>query len=353
VFFKNKFVGSALVILSIISLLLLPVPFIKIAPGPLFNTVGKVNKIEIINISGVKTYESKGELNFTTVSETGGPYGRLALVDAVSSWLSPTEAVVPAADLYPENLDPELIKKENAKAFTSSQTNAIAAALTYLKIPVEATVVIESVVVGSASDGIIEPGDLILEVDENIIKTSADVVKFVQQKKPKDEISIKLNRSNVEKIVKVVAQELKSDITKASIGVSIGPGIQPPYDFKFGVQAVGGPSAGLMLSLGILDELTPDDLTKGKIIAGTGTINYLGEVGPIGGIRQKLAGAHKAGAQIFLAPIDNCVEIKASDYKGMPIIAVRNFADAVIAINVFTRGASLSELDNCQEKKAI
>ncbi|MFY8205017.1 MAG: S16 family serine protease, partial [Actinomycetes bacterium] len=121
-----------------------------------------------------------------------------------------------------------------------------------------------------------------------------------------------------------------------------------PYDFDFGVAEVGGPSAGLMLSLGIIDELTENDLSGGKIIAGTGTINYLGEVGSIGGIRQKLEGAKDNGAELFLAPVDNCQEVGSKTYKSMPVVAVKNLTEAVQAIEKFTEDGDVSGLRSCE-----
>ena len=103
----------------------------------------------------------------------------------------------------------------------------------------------------------------------------------------------------------------------------------------------------MFLTLGIIDELTENDLTAGKIIAGTGTINYLGEVGPIGGIRQKLEGAKNGGAQLFLAPIDNCDEITSDNYKSMPVVAVTNVASAMKAIETFTKTGSIKGLKTC------
>jgi PDZ domain-containing protein len=343
----KRIVPTSIVIFLMIALLLTPVPFIKISPGPLFNTVGKEMDQEVISINGVKTYLSKGELNFTTVSETGGPFGRLVLIDAISAWIDPTQAVVPSSDLYPEVVDPEVIKKENERAFSGSQTDAIAAALRYLKIPVEVKVVVDSVVVDSPSDGKIEPGDVVISVDKIEVKTAADVVRLVQLRKPNEVIELTISRNKNVETALVTGTELKSDTSKASIGISIGPGIDPPYDFKFGVAEVGGPSAGLMLTLGIIDELTENDLTAGKIIAGTGTINYLGEVGPIGGIRQKLEGAQNGGAQLFLAPIDNCDEISSDNYKAMPVVAVSTLASAIKAIETFTKTGSIKGLKTC------
>ncbi len=348
---KKRFSFQIILIALISLLLLIPVPFIRIAPGPLFNTIGTEKDKDVITIIGTKTYESKGELNFTTVSETGGPFGRLVLIDAISSWIDPTEAVVPAADLYPENEDPEIIKQRNEKAFSNSQSDAIAAALTYLNIPVPIKVVVDSVVVDSPSDGKIEPGDVVVSVNGKSVQSANDVVKFVQENKPNDVIKIKLIRQTVEKEVDLIAQELKTDKTKASIGISIGPGIDPPYKFNFGISEVGGPSAGLMLSLGIVDELTPEDLTKGFNIAGTGTINYLGQVGPIGGVRQKLEGAVQGGSQLFLVPKENCDELLSKNFKEMPVVAVSNLKEAIEAINTYTSRSDVSGLPNCEITK--
>ncbi|MFM1825632.1 MAG: hypothetical protein RLZZ37_267 [Actinomycetota bacterium] len=345
---KNTFRFQIIFIALITLLLLIPVPFIRIAPGPLFNTIGTERDKDVITIIGTKTYESKGEINFTTVSETGGPFGRLVLINAISSWIDPTEAVVPASDLYPENEDPEIVKKRNEKAFSNSQSDAIAAALTYLKIPVPIKVVVDSVVVNSPSDGKIEPGDVVVSVNGKKVQTASDVVKFVQENKPKDLIKVKVIRQTTEKEVEIIAQELKTDKSKASIGISIGPGIDPPYKFNFGISEVGGPSAGLMLSLGIVDELTPDDLTKGFNISGTGTINYLGQVGPIGGIRQKLEGAASGGSQLFLAPKENCDEVLSKNYKNMPVVAVTDLKGAIEAINRFTKQSNAQGLPNCE-----
>lgn len=343
----KKIFPTLVITFLLLALLLIPVPYIKIAPGPLFNTVGIEMDKEVITIIGAKTYESKGELNFTTVSETGGPFGRLVLIDAISAWLDPTQAVVPTRDLYPEIVDPEVIKKENERAFSGSQTDAIAAALKYLNIPVEISVVVDSVVVDSPSDGIIEPGDVVISVDDQPVKIASDVVKYVQIHKPQEKINLKISRNKNIKEVIVTGAELKTDKSKASIGISIGPGIDPPYDFKFGVAEVGGPSAGLMLTLGIIDELTEKDLTAGEVIAGTGTINYLGEVGPIGGIRQKLEGAKDSGTDLFLAPIDNCDEISSDKYKNMPVVAVANLSEAINAIETFTKSGNIQGLRTC------
>lgn len=97
---------------------------------------------------------------------------------------------------------------------------------------------------------------------------------------------------------------------------------------QFDLPNTGGPSGGLIFALGIVEKLNSDQLIKGRLIAGTGTINKKGEVGPIGGIEDKLIGAKRAGATLFIAPIDNCIDI-AHIPKGLRIVAVSTLAQAV------------------------
>jgi PDZ domain-containing protein len=95
-----------------------------------------------------------------------------------------------------------------------------------------------------------------------------------------------------------------------------------------------------MFTLGIIDKLKPEDLTGGKIIAGTGTIDDEGNVGPIGGIPQKLVGAKGAGAQLFLVPIDNCAEALRNAVPGLPMAEVATVDDALTALQTFTTGGT-------------
>ncbi|WP_067501684.1 PDZ domain-containing protein [Actinoplanes sp. TFC3] len=111
-----------------------------------------------------------------------------------------------------------------------------------------------------------------------------------------------------------------------------------PFEVSFDLDRIGGPSAGLMFTLGIIDKLTPADLTGGKVIAGTGTIDDSGAVGSIGGIPQKLLGAKAAGAQIFLVPAGNCAEAAQNAVPGLPMAKVATVDDALAALDTFTKG---------------
>ena len=110
---------------------------------------------------------------------------------------------------------------------------------------------------------------------------------------------------------------------------------QEPADgttIDYHLDDIGGPSAGLMFTLAVVDKLTPEDLTDGKFIAGTGTIDADGDVGPIGGISHKIDAAKKAGAMMFMTPSDNCAEAMSGDHDGVVLAKVNNLSDAVTAL---------------------
>jgi len=113
-----------------------------------------------------------------------------------------------------------------------------------------------------------------------------------------------------------------------------------PFQASFGQEDIGGPSAGLMFTLGLIDRLTPADLTGGKVIAGTGTMTESGAVGGISGIPQKLLGAKAAGAQIFLVPEANCAEAVRNAVPGLPTARVATVDDALAALKTFAEGGT-------------
>jgi PDZ domain-containing protein len=122
------------------------------------------------------------------------------------------------------------------------------------------------------------------------------------------------------------------------VGVLMQGSYKFPFDVDINVGDVGGPSAGLMFSLGILDKLTPGEITGGKRIAGTGTIDSAGQVGPIGGIAQKMVGARDSGATVFLTPADNCAEAVKAVPEGLRLVKADTLHDAVLALDALRTG---------------
>jgi len=119
-----------------------------------------------------------------------------------------------------------------------------------------------------------------------------------------------------------------------------------PFSVEISLKDVGGPSAGLMFALGIVDKLTPGSLTGGKFIAGTGTIDDSGHVGAIGGIAQKMVGARRKGATVFLSPAGNCAQARDTVPDGLRLVRVKTLSDAVEALEDLKAGR-VDEVPTC------
>ena len=131
------------------------------------------------------------------------------------------------------------------------------------------------------------------------------------------------------------------------IGVTLIHDYEFPIEVTIQLDNVGGPSAGMMFALGIVDTLTPEELTGGENIAGTGTIDAEGTVGPIGGIRQKLYGARAAGADFFLAPESNCDEVVGHIPNGLRVFATGTLEESMTALDAIADGGDLADLPTC------
>nr|WP_277814844.1 S16 family serine protease [Galbitalea soli] len=141
---------------------------------------------------------------------------------------------------------------------------------------------------------------------------------------------------------------MSSAATPAPIlGIAVGTSYTFPVPIKIQLQDVGGPSAGMMFALGIIDKLTPGELNGGKRVAGTGTIDSAGTVGAIGGIRQKMYGAARAGARYFLAPRSNCDEVVGHIPSGLHVYSVATLDDSLTALKAISSGKGLASLSSC------
>lgn len=333
--------GSSLVVLLLVALLL-PVPFVRMAPGPTFNVIGDLDDKPIIEVSGTQTFPTTGELQMTTVLESGGPRGGLSFITALASWFNPNDAVVPRELVYPDDISGETVQSEQAAMFSSSESDAIAAALGYLQLPIDEQLVVSLVTADAPADGRLEPGDVIVAVDGTPATDAKSVTALIRDQPIGTTFTFTIERDGKQQDVQVTSAASAEDPTVPYIGIGIGT-MASPQDFTvdFNVDGVGGPSAGLMLSVGLIDKLTPGNLADGRIIAGTGTIKPDGTVGPIGGIRQKLAGAREAGAQLFLMPAAHCKEAAGHVPEGLTVTPVKTLADAVKAVETWTAGGAI------------
>jgi PDZ domain-containing protein len=341
--FKPTLTWSLLILL--VAAMFIPVPYVMTAPGPVFNTIGEVNEIELISISGTQTYPTEGELDMTTVSEFGGPQDGLDMFQAIWGWISPERKVVPRESVYPEGQTAAENAARNVEAFSTSQSYAIAAAMKYLEEPVNEQVIVTSVGVDTPAQDKLRAGDEILAVDGVQMTTPEQVVDAVRSKPIGTDLTFSVIRSGTNLDVVVTSSNRVDDPATEQdeakipyIGIGIDVYYSAEFDIDFGVTGVGGPSAGMMFAIGIIDKLTPGALTQGKIIAGTGTIDPDGNVGEIGGIQQKLIGARDAGAVLFLAPQGNCDDVKGHIPEGLTVAAITTLEDAMAAIESFNNG---------------
>ncbi|GAA1840339.1 PDZ domain-containing protein [Asanoa iriomotensis] len=323
--------GAVITVLLSFGVLSAPVPYVVLGPGPTVNTLGKEADKEVIQISGTQTYQSAGQLRLTTVKVAP----ETKLLPAIAGWFSDKEAVVPRELIYPPDQTEQQVEQQNAEDFQASQTSAETAALTELGYPIQVTV--SKVTAGGAAESILKTGDVITSVDGKPVKTAGDLTDAVRAKPAGSTVTIGYTRGGQ------AAQATVSPKTvdgQQRIGVEIEQKQPHPFDLKFDLEDIGGPSAGLMFTLGIIDKLGADDLTGGKIIAGTGTIDDQGDVGPIGGIPQKLVGAKDAGAVAFLVPADNCKEAKDNAVDGLPLYKVGTLDEALNALNALKSGGT-------------
>ncbi len=328
---------------------LIPVPYAEMSPGPTYNTLGEHNGECVLQISGHKGCETTGgHLNMTTVRVTGSEY-RMNLVEAVYGWLSHDNVVVPHDTLYPDDKTPDEVNQQNAEEFSQSQESAKVAALKALNKKVTSQVIVGAVVKGSPSQGKLHAGDVIKSVDGAAVRAPDDVAKLVTKHKPGEKVTFSIipakQAAAAEKSGKrPTGQKQISIATKKAGGraiVGIQAGIDYTFPFKIDIKLadVGGPSAGLMFALGIVDRVSKEgDLTGGKFIAGTGTIDDKGVVGPIGGIEMKTIGAREAGARFFLTPKENCAAAAKDVPDGLRLVKVHTIDDALKALKEIRSG---------------
>ena len=322
----------------------LPVPYVVESPGPTFNTLGESQGSPVISVTGTETYPAAGNLDLTTVYVDGGPNGPVSILGVFSAWLDRSKAVYPVELIYPTGTTREEAEEQSSVAMTTSQENAVASALNELQLPFGQQLQAAELSEGSASTGKIEPEDVLVSINGKEI-TSLAVVQ--------EELAAG-NGAAVNVVVERDGQQISQTITPKDngegrfiLGVMLKYLFTFPFEVQIALEKVGGPSAGLMFSLGIIDTVTPGDLTGGKHVAGTGTISPDGIVGPIGGIGQKMLGARSSGATLFLAPAANCDEVVGHVPEGLQVVKVENLEQARDAVELAGSGQDTSGLPAC------
>jgi Lon-like protease len=325
------------VIASLVVALLVPVPYVALTPGPTFNTLGPLNGKPIVQISGRRTYPVQGHLNMVTVSYIGGPGARppFNIVAAIQAWLSPHEAVVPQQELFPPGQTQQQVVKQDSEEMANSQQTAEAAALCQLGIKYSVIDTITSTISGLPANGKLRHGDVIAAVNGTPVSCHASAASLLGAVPVGHKVALQIRRGATIHNISLTTASYQG---RSVIGVNVVESFKFPITVKISVGNVGGPSAGMMFALAIIDKLTRDNLTGGKFIAGTGEITVSGAVQPIGGIQQKMAGARAAGATIFLTPASNCADTAGAVPPGMRLVKVSTLRGAIAALQALKQG---------------
>lgn len=339
--------GAAFLVLLLVGLAaLLPVPYILYRPGLLANTIGQYDGEEILVIEGRETYPTTGNLDLTTVEVVGGPGRRIDLLTALHGWLDPTIAAVPEEQVYPRGTTGEQVRRQNTADMELSQRVAAAAALRALDIPVTEVPAVGAIPEGAPAEGVLEPGDVIVAVDGEPVDDAEEVRAAITTREPGDPVEVTVRRDGEEVTGTVTTIASEQDPAMPVVGIVLATTYEFPFEVEFQVEGIGGPSAGMMFALGIIDKLTPGALNDGAYVAGTGTIDPEGNVGPIGSIQQKLVAAERAGADLFLAPAANCPDVVAATPEGLEVARVETLDDALDALEALREG-DLSQVERC------
>ena len=316
-------IGTILAVALLIAAVFVPIPVVYLyLPGPVRDAE------ELIDIKESKTYSSEGSLFMTTVSVDTS----VSFVELVTAALDKERQVVMKEDVT-GGRSLETLQKEQQAQMDESQNHARQVALSELGLdrPTGNGARVEATITGAPADGILQTGDVIVDIDGDPIETSCDVGAVIGEHDTGDRVALTVKRGDSRRVFRIDLEPNPFDGSPTFIGVqmqtvdfSFEPGVE--VDFKTG--EIAGPSAGLVLALALYDRLTPEDLTAGRKVAGTGTLDCDGGVGPIGGIEQKVAGARAQGAEVFLVPLGN--EAAAREVaEGIEIVPIETFDDAI------------------------
>jgi PDZ domain-containing protein len=325
--------GAALCLVLALLSFSLRVPYLVESPGPTYNTLGQDDGKDIIALTGRTASPTTGHLNLMTVlSDTR----KTTIAGAVEGWLRHDEVVVPYDAIYPPGTSKQQQDATNAQDFTSSQDNATAAAACELGYPKGFGV--DSVAPDSVNQAALRPGDRFVSVDGTKVADDKALRTILAAHKAGDKLSIELIRGGKTQSVTAVLGPPPSGSSTPRLGITVTTGCLLPFTVTLSLSGIGGPSAGLMFALGIIDKVSDHDLTHGRFIAGTGSIDPSGAVGQIGGISLKMIAARHAGATVFLAPASNCADVRGNIPSGLQVVKVSTLHDAIGSLDALAAG---------------
>jgi PDZ domain-containing protein len=297
-------------------------PYYAVGPGP-------AQQVEpLIDVQGHQRYPSSGKLIMTTVR-----WYQVTALQALVAWLDPHQAVVSRASLYGPGQDAAAEQRRALSQMDQSKIDAAYVALSHVVGYPAAHgdgALIETTGSGCPADGKLYSGDTILAIDGHPVGNARAASRLLDRAKRGVPTTFRVEAAGQTHDIRVSKGRCPG-ADRPLFGISIVDAF--PFSVSIASGDIGGPSAGLMFALGLYDTLTPGDLTQGRTIAGTGTIDPKGDVGPIGGISDKVVAAQRVGATVFLVPRGNMGELKGIDTGTMKLMPVGTFQEALTALS--------------------
>jgi PDZ domain-containing protein len=312
-------VGVLALIGLVLALNFYRLPVVALSPGPMEDVLAR------LKVEGSRVYHSEGKLYLTSV----GVDDNVRFYEALLDMANRDVELVPRAQLYPDEQDSSEIDRENATLMDRSKETATVVALREVGYDIEPSgVEITQVVSGAPADGKLRPGDKIREVDGRAVDSTEQVRKAITGHEVGERVRFRVDRDKDEKAVTVKAEEADGE---PRVGIVLRD-LFPELPVKVTIETennIGGPSAGLMFTLSIIDKLTAEDLTAGRRIAGTGAMDLDGGVGAVGGVAEKLIAVDRQGVSTFLIPAENCDSVRGRVPAGLRLVKVSTIKEAL------------------------
>ena len=313
---------------------------VAMQPGPVEDTFG------IVRIDDVEVFRPEtGVLNLTTVAVQDD----LGLGGWLVARTTRNVDLLPREEIYPPGVDREEVAELNRLSMQDSQLIATIVALEAVGYELEGEGAEVVAVQEDAVTDALEVGDVIVALDGAPIRESVEVVEAVQAREVGEQVTFTLRRDGAERTAQVTLGSAPDDAERAYVGVLLTTDLDLPVDISVDAGVIGGPSAGLVFALTLLELLEPEDLLGGRVVAGTGTLARDGAVGGVGGVRQKLAGASaprdgSAPAEVFLVPEANLADARnATVAEDVLVVPVATLDDARAALRALRDGQEPTE----------
>jgi PDZ domain-containing protein len=312
-------VGLLALIALVFALNFYRMPVVALSPGPMEDVLAR------LKVEGSRVYDSEGKLYLTSV----GIDDNVRFYEALLDMANRDVQLLPRAQLYPAEQSTTEIDKENAALMDRSKETATVFALRRVGYRIEPSgVEVTQVVSGAPADGRLLAGDRILQADGRAVASIEQVRKAISRHPAGGRVAFRVDRGRTRKDVSVPVEEADN---QPRVGILLRD-VFPELPVKVSIRTqnnIGGPSAGLMFTLSIIDKLTPGDLTGGRRIAGTGEIALDGSVLPVGGVGEKLIAVHRLGVTTFFIPAGNCASVRGQVPDGVRLVKVSTIDDAL------------------------